>query len=77
MIHVKYKKIQLLSVNTVKHSYDYSYSLPIYHTCTEVKYFYSFNINHTHTHTQNMFFSCHTLNNFSLSSFAPKVISIN
>ena len=73
MIHIQYKNIQLLSPNTDKHSYDSSHSLPIYHTSTEVKYFYTFNINHTH----NMFFSFHTLSNFSLSTFAPKVISIN
>ena len=49
MIHIQYKIIQLLSANTGKHSYDSSYSLPIYHTSTEVKYFYTFNINHTYT----------------------------
>jgi len=36
MIHIKYKKIKLLSVNTDKHSYDFSYLLPIYHTSIEV-----------------------------------------
>jgi len=52
MIHIQYKNIHLLSANTDKHSYDSTYSLPTYHTSTEVKYFYTFNINHTH----NIFF---------------------
>ena len=76
MIQIQYKNIQLLSANTDKHSYDSSYSLPIHHTSTEVKYFYTFNINHTHTHTKHVF-SLHTLNIFSLSTFTPKVMSIN
>ena len=54
MIHIQHKNIHLLSAITDKHSYDPSYSLPTYHTSTEVQYFYTFNINHTHT--QNMFF---------------------
>ena len=45
MIHIQYKNMQLLSANTDKHSYDSLYSLPIYHTSTEVKYFYTYNIN--------------------------------
>jgi len=52
MIHIQYKNTQLLSANTDKHSYDSSYSLPVYRMPTEVQHFYTLNINNTH----NMFF---------------------
>jgi len=73
MIHMQYKNI-LLSANTDKHSHDSSYALSIYHTPTEMKYFYTFNINDTQIM---FFFSLHILNNLSLPTFAPKVISRN
>jgi len=35
-IHTQYKNIQLISAITNKHSYDSSYSSPMYYTSTEI-----------------------------------------